>query len=146
MSGRLDWTDGVSLVQVASRVKPFASLRTDERPRHSRPFAQRLTEPMLKELEKKLRDANATLTEDTLWRAFAATAPEKVKGRSQAGRFADLVALLRFSLEQRPVLEPFADSSASVSISGSPNATMLRPENSLYRTNCRMKKDSRSGI
>ncbi len=77
---------------------------------YSRPYAQRLTEPMLKELEQKLRDANATWTEDTLWRAYAATAPEKVKGRSQAGRFADLVALVRFSLQQQPVLEPFADS------------------------------------
>ena len=33
-----------------------------------------------------------------------------MKGRSQAGRFADLVALVRFSLEQQPVLAPFADS------------------------------------
>jgi type I restriction enzyme R subunit len=77
---------------------------------YSRPYQQRLTEPMLKELEKKLSETNATWTEDTLWRAYAATAPEKVKGRSQAGRFADLVALVRFSLEQQPVLEPFADS------------------------------------
>ena len=38
------------------------------------------------------------------------TAPGKVKGRSQAGRFADLVALVRFTLEQQPVLAPFADS------------------------------------
>lgn len=77
---------------------------------YSRPYAQRLTEPMLKELEQKLRDTDATWTEENLWRAFAATAPEKVKGRSQAGRFADLVALVRFALEQQPVLEPFADS------------------------------------
>jgi len=33
-----------------------------------------------------------------------------VKGRSQAGRFADLVALVRFALEQQPLLTPFADS------------------------------------
>ena len=77
---------------------------------YSRPFKQRLTEPMLKELEKKLRDAHATWTEDRLWDAFAVTAPGKVKGRSQAGRFADLVALVRFALEQQPVLAPFADS------------------------------------
>ncbi|HEY1768696.1 MAG TPA: type I restriction-modification enzyme R subunit C-terminal domain-containing protein [Chthoniobacterales bacterium] len=32
------------------------------------------------------------------------------KGRSQAGRFADLVALVRFALAQQPVLAPFADS------------------------------------
>lgn len=77
---------------------------------YSRPYAQRLTEPMLKELEQKLRDTDGTWTEENLWRAFAATAPEKVKGRSQAGRFADLVALVRFALEKQPVLEPFADS------------------------------------
>ena len=65
---------------------------------------------MLKELEKKLRDNHAAWTEDNLWNAFAAARPGKVKGRSQAGRFADLVALVRFALEQQPVLAPFADS------------------------------------
>jgi len=77
---------------------------------YSRPYRQRLTEPMLKELEKKLRDNHAAWTEDRLWDAFAAAAPGKVKGRSQAGRFADLVALVRFALEQQPVLTPFSDS------------------------------------
>ena len=77
---------------------------------YSRPYKQRLTEKMLKELEKKLRDSHAAWTEDRLWDAFAATRPGKVKGRSQAGRFADLVALVRFALEQQPVLAPFADS------------------------------------
>ena len=77
---------------------------------YSRPFRQRLTEPMLKELEKKLRDQHAAWTEDNLWNAFAAAKPGKVKGRSQAGRFADLVALVRFTLEKQPVLAPFADS------------------------------------
>ena len=42
--------------------------------------------------------------------AYAVTAPAKVKGRSQAGRFADLVSLVKFALEQQPVLAPFADS------------------------------------
>jgi type I restriction enzyme R subunit len=77
---------------------------------YSRPFKQRLTEPMLKELEKKLRDNHAGWTEDNLWNAYASTRPGKVKGRSQAGRFADLVALVRFALEQQPVLASFADS------------------------------------
>jgi type I restriction enzyme R subunit len=65
---------------------------------------------MLKELEQKLCDTQPTWTEDRLWHAFAVTAPTKVKGRSQPGRFADLVALVRFALSQQPVLEPFADS------------------------------------
>src|SRR5262249_35681876 len=34
------------------------------------------------------------------------------KGRSQAGRFADLVSLVRFALQHQPVLAPFADSVA----------------------------------
>lgn len=77
---------------------------------YSRPYKQRLTEPMLKELEEKLREQHAAWTEDNLWSAFAATHPGKVQGRSQAGRFADLVSLVRFALEQQPVLEPFAAS------------------------------------
>jgi type I restriction enzyme R subunit len=77
---------------------------------YSRPYTQRLTEPMLKELERKLRDANATWNEEILWKAFATAAPEKVKGRSAVNRFADLVPLVRFALEQQQVLEPFAES------------------------------------
>jgi type I restriction enzyme, R subunit len=77
---------------------------------YSRPYAQRLTEKMLKELEKKLRENHAAWTEDNLWNAFAAAHPTKVKGRTQAGRFADLVSLVRFALEQQPELKPFADS------------------------------------
>ncbi|HJW34189.1 MAG TPA: type I restriction-modification enzyme R subunit C-terminal domain-containing protein [Holophagaceae bacterium] len=79
---------------------------------YSRPYKQRLTEPMLKALEQSLRDHHAAWTEDRLWDAYAVTAPAKVKGRTQAGRFADLVALVRFALEQQPVLSPFADSVA----------------------------------
>jgi type I restriction enzyme R subunit len=80
---------------------------------YSRPHRQRLTEVMLKELEKKLRENHAAWTEDRLWDACAAAQPEKVKGRSQAGRFGDLVALVKFALEQQPVLEPFAESVAT---------------------------------
>ena len=77
---------------------------------YSRPYKQRLTEPMLKELEKKLRENHAAWTEDRLWDACAVAAPGKVKGRSQPGRFADLVSLVRFALAQQPVLRPFAES------------------------------------
>ena len=66
---------------------------------------------MLKALETRLRERDAIWTEDRLWDAFAATAaPGTVHGRSRAGRFADLVALVRFALEQQPVLRPFAES------------------------------------
>jgi len=79
---------------------------------YSRPYKQRLTEPMLKSLEQNLRDHHAGWTEDRLWDACAVTNPGKVNGRSQAGRFADLVALVRFSLDQQPLLAPFADAVA----------------------------------
>ena len=65
---------------------------------------------MLKELERKLRDTNATWNEEILWKAFATAAPDRVKGRSAVNRFADLVPLVRFALEQQPILEPFAES------------------------------------
>jgi type I restriction enzyme R subunit len=65
---------------------------------------------MLKELEQKLRDTDAAWNEENLWRAFAATVPKKVKGRTAINRFADLVPLVRFALEQQPILEPFAES------------------------------------
>jgi type I restriction enzyme R subunit len=77
---------------------------------YSRPHKQRLSEAMLKELERKLQESHAAWTEDRLWDACAVARPGKVKGRSQAGRFADLVAPVRFALEQQPVLRPFADS------------------------------------
>jgi type I restriction enzyme R subunit len=77
---------------------------------YSRPYARRLTEPMLKELEAKLRETDAALNEETLWGAYASTMPGKVRGRSALNRFADLVPLVRFSLEQQLVLEPFAES------------------------------------
>jgi hypothetical protein len=38
---------------------------------YSRPYRHRLTEPMLKELEKKLREEHAAWTEDRLWDASA---------------------------------------------------------------------------
>ncbi len=77
---------------------------------YSRPYKHRLTEPMLKELEKRLRENHAAWTEDRLWDAFAVTEPNKVTGRSQVGRFADLVSIVRFAIDQQPMLVPFADS------------------------------------
>ena len=93
-----------------------------------------LTEPMLKDLEKKLRDTHATWTEDRLWDAFAVTAPGKVKGRSQAGRFADLVALVRFALEQQPVLAPFSDTVHERFEAWLASPTPLNTENSKLKT------------
>ena len=111
--------DGAAKEKAASLIKSFYEYIEKHRPEitalqilYSRPHSQRLTESMLKELEIKLRENHATWTEDHLWDAFAATTPGKVKGRSQAGRFADLVSLVRFALEQQSVLKPFAESVA----------------------------------
>ena len=76
---------------------------------YSRPYRQRLTEEMLKALEAKLQTAPGSVgggfTKEGLWRAYAAAQPGKVKGA--VARFTDLISLVRFALEQEPVLEPF---------------------------------------
>ncbi len=105
---------------------------------YSRPYKQRLTETMLKELETKLKSEFGPHPVDTLWHAYevslAPTAGERLGNKASASslprplggegrgegarrvtrnpacRFADLVALVRFALEQQPVLEPFAES------------------------------------
>jgi len=120
---------------------------------YSRPYKQRLTETMLKELEAKLKEPFGNDPVNTLWRAFelvdnrphpgplpqgegesqsaARTSVDAQftrtreqasplpggEGKGEGGRkssavhrFADLVALVRFALEQQPVLAPFADS------------------------------------
>ncbi len=109
--------DGAAKEKAANLLKSFRQYIKQHRAEitalqilYSRPYKQRLTEPMLKELEKKLRENHAAWTEDNLWNAFAVAKPEKVKGRSQLGRFADLVSLVCFSLEQQSVLKPFAES------------------------------------
>jgi type I restriction enzyme R subunit len=80
---------------------------------YSRPFKQRLTEKMLKELEKKLRDNHAAWTEDRLWDAFAVTAPGKVKGRSQAARWNN---------------SPCSRRSPTLCKSGSTNGSWIKPK------------------
>jgi type I restriction enzyme, R subunit len=98
---------------------------------YSRPYKQRLTEAMLKELETKLKSQFGPHPVDTIWHAYeVALAPsgrpsfggegrgegaslssiKSVVKKNPACRFADLVALVRFALEQQPVLEPFAES------------------------------------
>ena len=111
--------DGVAKEKALNLLKSFREYIDQHRAEivalqilYSRPYKQRLTEKMLKELEKKLRENHSTWTEDHLWDAFAVVVPTKVRGRTQIGRFADLVALIRFTLEQESVLKPFAESVA----------------------------------
>ncbi|CAG0982307.1 Type-1 restriction enzyme R protein [Rhodocyclaceae bacterium] len=72
---------------------------------YSRPYRQRLTEDMLKSLEDKLKSAPERMTRERLWGAYAKAVPGRIAGQTQ--RFTDLVSLVRFTLGQEPVLEPF---------------------------------------
>jgi type I restriction enzyme R subunit len=78
---------------------------------YSRPYKQRLTEPMLKELEEKLKKSFGTAPVDSVWNAFERVEGQNVKGRKSAvHRFADLIPLVGHALKQQPVLKPFAES------------------------------------
>jgi len=75
---------------------------------YSRPYRQRLTEKMLKELEAKLKEPFGPAPVQTVWRAF-----ETIENRPTGNtlhRFADLIPLVRHALEQQPVLKPFSES------------------------------------
>lgn len=76
---------------------------------YSRPYKQRLTEAMLKDLEAKLKPPFGNDPVNSLWHAHEIV-NRKSSIANQPRRFADLVALVRFALEQQPVLEPFAES------------------------------------
>ena len=78
---------------------------------YSRPYKQRLTETMLKELEAKLK-TDPTFGPDpinTIWRSTE-IANQRSKIGNTTRRFADLVPLVRYALEQQPILKPFAES------------------------------------
>jgi type I restriction enzyme R subunit len=92
------------------------------------PYQQRLTEKMLKELEDKLRSQFGPDPTTNIWHAYelttestettekkkavsaSATSVSSVVKKNPVARFADLIPLVRFALEQQPVLKPFADS------------------------------------
>jgi type I restriction enzyme R subunit len=71
------------------------------------PYRQRLTEEALKDFETKLKEAPERWTKEALWNAFSQTEPKKVRG--QVKRFTDLVSIVRFALDQEPVLMPFEE-------------------------------------
>ncbi len=72
---------------------------------YRRPYRRKLTEETLRDLELKLREAPAHWTVDSLANAYRQVFPKKVKGK--LARFTDLVSIVRFALEQEPMLEPF---------------------------------------
>lgn len=81
------------------------ALRILSDPRSRRP----LTPLMMKTLAQALLTEDAAWDEGALWQAHATTSPGRVTGTSAAGRFADLVPLVRFALGHQETLEPFAD-------------------------------------
>jgi hypothetical protein len=50
---------------------------------YSRRYKQRLTEPMLKELEKKVREQHTAWTEDNLWKTVLDTATPSYAKKSR---------------------------------------------------------------
>ena len=72
---------------------------------YSRPYRRKLSEEALKELEDKLKGTPSHWTPERLAAAYRQIDPAKVRGR--LNRFTDLVSIVRFALEQEPVLEPF---------------------------------------
>jgi|GEM_PF-14192 len=120
--------DAAAKEKAANLLKSFRAYIEQHKPEitalqilYSRPYKQRLTEPMLKELEAKLREPFGNDPVNAIWRAYesagrdgspsrpSASAPIVVK-KNPVARFADLIPLVRFALEQQPVLKPFADS------------------------------------
>jgi type I restriction enzyme R subunit len=72
---------------------------------YRRPYRRKLTEESLRDLEAKLKEAPAHWTVGSLSNAYRQVYPQKVKGN--LARFTDLVSIVRFALEQEPLLEPF---------------------------------------
>lgn len=77
---------------------------------YSRPYAKRLSEDALKDLEAKLAHSPGHFTPDGLWHAFEVADGSAVKRKPGfVPRFTDLVSLVRFAWQQEPTLEPFED-------------------------------------
>jgi type I restriction enzyme R subunit len=62
----------------------------------------------LNELAKAIQSAPRGWTKESLWHAYQLADADKVHG-SGTRTAADLVSLVRFALEQEPVLAPFAE-------------------------------------
>ncbi len=77
---------------------------------YSRPHGQGPTLKQLKELADDAPSARRVgWTPDGLWQAYQMIERTKVRGRGAARPAADLVSLVRFALQQEPVLAPFAE-------------------------------------
>jgi type I restriction enzyme R subunit len=75
---------------------------------YSRPYAQRLRLRDIRELAQAIASPPRSWTGEALWRAYAALERDRVRG-SGGKQLTDLVALVRFALQQEDELVPFPD-------------------------------------
>ena len=75
---------------------------------YSQPKGAKVTFTELEALMKQLQRPPVSASLDLIWNAYAALQPENVK-QSAKHTATDLVALIRFTLEQNKVLVPFSD-------------------------------------
>jgi type I restriction enzyme R subunit len=75
---------------------------------YSRPYAQRLRSAQIKELAEALQRPPNSLSAERIWRAFEELDRSRVKGRPRKV-MTDIVALVRFALQQDEALVPFPE-------------------------------------
>ena len=75
---------------------------------YSRPYGKHLTLKEIKELAEAIGRPPYRWTPDTLWRAYEALEKSRVHGSGKR-ILTDLVSLVRFALDQEPVLAPFEE-------------------------------------
>lgn len=77
---------------------------------YSKPYAKRrLTYEEIKKLADAIRKPPYYLTEDKLWLAFEQLEKAKVRGAGPKKLLTNIISLVRFAIEEAPVLEPFSD-------------------------------------
>jgi type I restriction enzyme R subunit len=76
---------------------------------YNRPYKARLRADELQDLADAIRRPPHHLSQDKLWQAYAALEKDKVRGANAKHILTDLVALVRFALEQDNELIPFAE-------------------------------------
>lgn len=76
---------------------------------YSHPYGRPLTFGQIKELAESIQRPPYSWTTDTLWHAYETLDKSRVRGSGKR-ILADIVSLVRFAMEQEPVLAPFEES------------------------------------
>ncbi len=77
---------------------------------YSRPYGSRhLTYESIKELAAAIEKPPYQLDAEKLWQAYLQLEKTKVRGAGVRRLLTDIISLIRFAMEEEPVLEPFAD-------------------------------------